>query len=522
MIILGISDSREPGAALVAQDTLIAAAAEAPLRRARCPHQLPTAAIDAVLEIGGFRARDVSRVVMAGMFTPGPLSRFGIRSPGPTSRRLRRDATLRETGLHMIVQEACAQTLSARLGRIGLGDRRVHFIEHDRCHAYAAYRGQPRDRVLVVAVDDGGDGAALSVNLGHHAQLERLYFQSAHAAIASFSARVSTLLGQPGRPLDRFDRDERGPDLSAELRAEGAGFNLAPRPVEPDPLARVPPLALAAGAQDTLERAVIEVLRYHLHAHTCRDLAVAGELFRNSRLCARIAEMSELDSLFVFPEPGDAGLAVGAALGFAGVGARRMSDPCLGPRWTDEACYRALSNASLPRQRVDDPEAEVARLIHQGLSVARFAGPLELSQHGLGNRSVLSSPDRPGPGGIAKNGAATLAEHAEGYLHLARCADAARFQTLALPVTASFAAAYAGVLRPDGRVEVQLVKESDDPTFHRLLRLWRARSGHATLRVTTLTDSAGLVAASPMDTIQCWRAGDSDALLLGPYLVRRE
>ncbi len=538
MIILGIADGADASAALMVNNELVAAVTEEAARRVRGAWGFPSAAVDAVLDIAGIRPRDVDRVVFAGVFTPAAVlrARPGLRrdpAPGEWARGVQ--SVLRKTGLYMVDGGAARGVLEKRLRAQGFEAAFVDTIEHDRAHSTAAYRTQPREELLLCTLDSPGDGACLSVSVAKHLQIDTVHVQTALASAATFPARIAKILNIAEAELEEVAAGEPSPELLSRLRSElhyeGPGFNRLPLRRGPDPLAAFAaegPL-LAEAALRVMSEAFRACVADQIRRVGIAHVGVAGSLW-SPRLLGELSEIPELQSLWVPPLPGDAGLSIGAVLATAGTVTQRLRDPCLGPRYSEDACYRALSNASLPREAVADPEEEAALLLADGKTVARFADPLEFSARGLGNRDVLCSTAEgakrlgellrlPGPAAV---GIALRVEHAEAaFPDIRKVANSARFQSIALRPSAAFAAAHPGAVRSDGRMLPQIVHEQDDPSFYRLLAAYERRSGRQAIAQANLARPGLPVAASPADAVGAWRDSRADALFLGPYRVLR-
>ncbi len=405
MIILGISDGAEPAAALLINGNLVAAATEATIRRAPASG-FPSGAVDAVLDSAGVRPRDVDRVVFAGSFTPAALfrARPGLRrgrGSGEIARGMQ--AFLRRSGLYMLDQSSVTGILQERLRGLGFEHAFIDTMEHDRAHATAAYRTQPRDGLLLFTFDTPGDGAAFTLSRSRHLQIDRLHLQSSMTGLCCLLGRIAAILGVDEASLEEAALNAAGADPAALepvraalrplLRYEGPGFSRQPIRRGPDPLLRWKDqgAALAAAALEITGDALAACVQDHCRRLGAGDIAVNGALARLPGLTGRLLDLPEVRSLWVPPCPGDAGLAIGAALGAAGTGPLRLRDPCLGPEFDDKAAYRALANASLPRDAHPDPEARAAGLIADGQVVARCAGRLEFAAQGLGNRDFLAA-----------------------------------------------------------------------------------------------------------------------------------
>lgn len=546
MIILGVADGPGASAALVKDGALVAAVAQERIDRTRGARTFPSAAIDAVLDVAGLRARDVDRVVFGGSSAGATLLRARPTLRDQVSPRLRDawrgyQSALRATGLYMVEQDVTRKLLAPTLRDLGFERAVVELVERDRAHATAAYRCQDHSDALVIVIDTPGDGAAVTVSAGRHLQLDRVFLQTSFASVASFPTRVGTALGVA--PGDISARAAGGVPPSAlldyfrgEVGLARDGFTTRPYVPAPDPLAAriaaYAPADAAAAARDVIAEVVRGFVRHWVGRTGLGHVVVAGGVFADPWLCARLLDEPAVESLFVFPAPGDEGLSIGAALGTAGSAMRRLPSLGLGPRYTADQCYKALSVASLPRKKADDPEVALADLLAAGRTVARFDGPLEISPGGLANRVVLFRADDPAltaralaalrRPAWAPVGCAVATDDALAAMPLAgRALAASLARALAFPASAAFAAAHPGVVHKDGSVLPNIVDAAEEPAVARVLAEMKRRTGRTALGQLDLRFEDEPIVCSPGDAIRAWRASEIDALLLGPYLVER-
>lgn len=546
MIILGVADGPDASAALVRDGALVSAIAQERVDRVRHSRAFPSGAIDAVLDVAGLRARDVDRVVFSGSLSAPSLLRARPELKDRVTPRLREafrgyKAALRFSGLYMVEQDITRKLLAPKLRELGFERATVELMEHDRAHATAAYRCQDRGDALVITVDTPGDGAVVSVSVGRHLQLDRVFLQTSLASIATFPGRVATALGIDPADLSALAAGGTTPAglldvFRREVGVVGEGFTTKGLVPDPDPLvahvAGVSPADAAAAARDAIEESVRAFVRHWVARTRIGHVVVAGAIFTDPRLCARLLEEPSVESLFVFPVPGDEGLSIGAALGTAGSAMKRLPSLGLGPSYSETQLYKALSVASLPRTKVEDPDRVLADLLVAGRTVARFDGPLEISPGGLANRVVLFRADDPAlrdralaalrrPEWAAVGCAIATADALDAFPHVDRAVATAQARALALSASPAFVRAHPGVVQRDGTALPNLVDAHQEPVVARLLGEMQRRTGLVAVGQLDLRLEDEPVACSPGDAIRTWRASDVDALLLGPYLVER-
>jgi carbamoyltransferase len=73
----------------------------------------------------------------------------------------------------------------------------------------------------------------------------------------------------------------------------------------------------------------------------------------------------------------------------------------------------------------------------------------------------------------------------------------------------------------DGSARVQTVDAADEPALAALLRAFEARTGTPVLINTSFNTGGRPMVDSPRDAVECFATSAIDALVLGPFLLRR-
>jgi carbamoyltransferase len=558
MFILGISDNHDAGAAVVVDGELLAAVGQERLDRTKNSGAFPWQAIDAVLAMVGARPVDVDRVVFGTAYTPSTLLRsmprmhHDARGQGNFSYLLNLyilyQVGLRRTGLDAAEIQASRALLRRRLGGRGFGGAQLELMDHHEAHAHAAYRSQPRDECLVVTIDAMGDGASVTVWEGRGGVLTRSFEQSGLAAVNTYYSRITQLLGftpnrHEGKITGLAAYAEPPPELMKHLRHHlrfvGPGFSRLDYWRRHDPrdryygfIKRFPPEQVAAATQRVLEEAVTAFVQHHVTATGLGHVAVAGGTFANVAVNRRIAELPCVESLFVYPNMGDGGLPVGAALGAACAEPRRLPHVYLGPSFDEGHIHRLLEGSGLAYRKPAGLARDVAQLIADKKVVARCDGAMEWGPRALGNRSILYRPDDPAVNDWLNKrlqrtefmpfAPMTLAERAPELYHgLDKAADAARFMTVCFEVSEAMKRDCAGVVHIDGTARPQVLHSQDNPGMHAILSEFEAITGNATIVNTSFNMHEEPIVCSPEDALRAWQAADLDALVLGPFVLER-
>lgn len=557
MVILGVGDGIDAGAALVIDDQVVAVEPQERHDRSPRSRAFPWAAIAEVLEEAGLRNRHVDAIAVAGRFTP-PL----VLRKNPSLRRVARDpfspaidagvffqSLLRQSGLGALEADYAAEWLEGQFKSQGFDVQRVSLVDIHRSLAEAAYRNQSRDRVVVLTLHPMGDGAACAVHLGENGQLERVFSQPGFAALHVHLRRCIAAMGfEPHLDEHRIwalaakgrSDVELEVLLSEELRAEGQqlsrkAFGSPDRRDAPvyRRLAEADKEVAAASVLANLTRAAVGVVQAHVRANGIGNVLIGGGIFDNPRICAAIAEIPEVRTLGMHPAPGYPSLAVGAAASLGGLAPNRLPTPLLGRRYDERQCARALAVAGVTPDRGDDSAAAIADVLAGGGLVARFQGRSGIGRHGNGTRSVLFRADDPtaldrarqalGRGGEEEPLLLWDGSAAEDDISgIEKLQDALLCGTVAPRVSAAFAERYPSGVTPDRRALLQRVDDRIDRHLTLTLATLRQRTGCGGIGCLALSEGSDPPVAVPGDAIRLWRRTGLDALALGPFLVRQE
>lgn len=342
--------------------------------------------------------------------------------PGEWEKHIDEDRRLRGEAHNAYFQEFRRKTISKFLGT---DPRIVRFIHHHRAHAYYVYHASPTgsEPTLVLTADAWGDDMNASVNIARPAYFERIS-QSDNFMLGRLYRHLTLLLGM--KP-DEHEYKVMGlapygnikyykPVLDVLRNTQyvnGLGFDFHQKPTDSyvyfrEKFEGMRFDSIAAGLQHYTEEILTQWVRNAIHATGIHTVAFGGGLGMNVKAMMRIAQLPELERLFVPPTPSDESLAIGAAI--AGVedvcteGGKPvpqfipLNGAYLGPelKLADirQTVEKARSNNRLVvRENVTDEEV-VCRL-EQGKILGRCVGRSEFGARALGNRSILGDPRTP-------------------------------------------------------------------------------------------------------------------------------
>lgn len=564
----------DTGVALVGRDgRIVAAMSEERLSRVKMDGGFPFRALEMVLRMGGVRPQDLdavavpflnradqaaegARLLMSAVTQPSLLAgqyrtrsghdafQNGMRAIGAygyVDDFKRRVRAVREHDRRPFVAD-----WRAFLHASGLGGVPLVQMDHHLAHAAGAYWMSGWSEALVVTCDGVGALKSSIVAVGRGTKLDivgRTFYPNSPG---EFWEAVTVICG-----FHHMKHGGKITGLAAHGNAEAPCYDVLRRAIWAEGLSirtRIDPLALskalagvprediAAAAQRRLIEVVVDLMRAALKQTGLRRVALAGGVFANVRLNQAIAELPEVDEIFICPAMGDEGLGVGAALWTAGTryGAKPARVPHMyyGPDYSDADMQTALSAHGLTAERFDDGvlAERVAERLAAGRVVALSRGRLELGPRALGHRTILyQTGDASVNDWLNKRldrtefmpfAPVTLAEHADQcYAGLDRCRYAAEFMTVTCGCSAGMTRQSPAVVHLDGTARPQLIRREIDPFYYDVVSAYHRRTGIPSLINTSFNMHEEPIVCTPDDAVRAFVRGHLDCLVLGPFLV---
>jgi len=439
----------------------------------------------------------------------------------------------------------------------------VH-VEHHLAHAASAYyTSADTNPQLVVTADGMGDGTPLALWHGENGKVTLIKAFPASGSLGWFYSNVTEALGwwhgdgegktmglapygDPTKALVALESFY--PKFSAGELVDhhvfgavhlwsqtGAHHHHLEEAADIQRLiGRHSPEDLAAGAQQILEEQMAEVIFPWMDKLKVTRLSCAGGLFLNVKLNQRLWSSGKLSAQHIYPNPGDSGLALGAAL-YAhhhlnpGAPLEGLRDLYLGPAYSDEEIASLLSERKLAASFEPDIAAAVARLLAKDKIVGWFQGRMESGPRALGGRSILMSPIRPENKDIINARVkfreafrpfcpSILAEDAPDYLQRYRPEP---FMITSFDVVPSKRNLIPAVVHADGTVRPQCVEADINPLYWRLINEFKKATGVPVLLNTSLNIRGEPMICHPREAIRCFYDSGIDYLALGSYLLAK-
>jgi carbamoyltransferase len=539
--VLGINAIyHDPAAALVVDGEIVAAAEEERFSRRKhgkrpvpfAAWELPEKSAAWCLAAGGLTAADVDVVTYS--FDPAlarPADELGLGDPWDH--------------LRTTYAQRAPQFLATALP--GLDPEQVRYVQHHVAHAASAGLAAPHPESSVLVLD--GRGEAVSHLAGRYAadgSLTVLASQGLPHSLGLLYEDVTEHLGfqrssdeYKVMALASYGVPRHLPVLREAIRATGdGGFRTDPVAWAALAKRRAPGgefdaqhADLAASVQARLEEVLLELVRW-LHEQTGdRVLTMAGGVALNCVANSRLSAQGPFETIWVQPAAGDAGTALGGALHVAAAAGERaapMAGADLGRGWTDAELAAWLDTARWRYERPPDLTGAVAEVLAADGVVGWFAGRSEYGPRALGHRSLLANPGRRET--LTKLNDVKGREQFRPVAPMVRLDRAAEVFDGPLPspymlfvhrVRPHWRDRIPAVVHVDGTARAQTVDPEREPAVADLLAAFERRTGLPCLVNTSLNTAGRPMVDDPRDALELFGSAPVDALVLGPFLVRR-
>jgi len=393
------------------------------------------------------------------------------------------------------IRQVCSGQLSAVDGRLpahylkqfpDLAQSPLKVVPHHRAHAAGAYFSSPFRDAAVVVVDAIGEWDTLTVWRGNGRNLRRIYslryphsiglFYSAFTQRAGLKPNEEEYIfmgmaayGEPRhRDLIRREivEDCTAPAFRLRRRLHRGLGNWHPEITDN--------LDLAASVQSIVEDYLTGLFTWVRKSVPSRNLVYSGGVAFNCVFNGKLASMHLFDSIWIPPNPGDSGSAVGAILAH-----RADFLPWPGP-YLGTGIQRPVDVGRLAKE------------LAAGQIVGLANGRAEYGPRALGNRSLLADPRGPEVKARVNDikhrqqfrpfAPVVMEEYADRYFempldetpymqYVVRCRDSA---------------AYPAICHVDGTSRVQTVRRDQNSLLYSLLEQFRELTGCAMLLNTSL------------------------------------
>ncbi len=305
-------------------------------------------------------------------------------------------------------------------------------------------------------------------------------------------------------------------------------------------------LNIASSVQKIYETALFNILSHVEKKYPdIKNLTLSGGCAQNSLANGKIKNQTSFENIFIPPNPGDAGGAIGAALYVYNKNNTQKlnifdnKNPYLGPNFDSINIKKQidlnqkkldLDNCKVSYyQEFDDLTKFVARKISQSKIVGWFQGNMEWGPRALGNRSILADPRNKNIKDILNTkikkreefrpfAPAILEEEINDWFELQNIkspymSNVYKFKKKVIDTMPS-------VVHIDGTGRVQTVNKILNSRFHKLINNFYKQTNIPILINTSFNENEPIV-FTPQNAIDCFLRTKMDLLVIENYIIER-
>ena len=298
---------------------------------------------------------------------------------------------------------------------------KIKLFDHHLSHAASAYYASPfnQKRALVLTLDGEGDSFSASVNIFEDDKYTVLAKTPRESSLGMLYAWVTAFLGMkpneheykvmglaPYAKKEDVDKlykriehiitvDDKNLRFESPLNMSDAlrFLNSELRHIRFDLIAGI--------FQKLLEEKITYWVESTIERTKITTLVLAGGVFMNVKVNQRVANLANINELFIIPPPSDESSVIGSSyLTYKQIIPQAKIPPIQQIYWgpgvskdeLDEIIRKVEKSKFHKVTKLQNPGKKIAKLIAGGEAVARCSGRMEFGPRALGNRSILADP----------------------------------------------------------------------------------------------------------------------------------
>ena len=292
---------------------------------------------------------------------------------------------------------------------------------------------------------------------------------------------------------------------------------------------------LAFETQRLLEKVVISLVKKYSQETGIKKICLAGGVAMNCKMNGAILHESEIEDIYIFPVPYDAGTALGSALILSqelGFSPRkiRINHPYWGPEYDCNTIKNVLNSMKLNYVESSDIVSDVVRELTSDQFVSWFQGQAEIGARALGARSILANPsslkikDRLNQEVKKREvfrpfAPSFLKEYQFEYIQNVKDSE---FMLLAFRIKPEKKSSIEGVVHVDDTVRLQSVTEQSNKLYYDLIYQFYHETKIPALLNTSFNIRGEPIVNTPLDAIRCFYGSGLDVLVLGSFIIYKK
>ena len=470
--------------------------------------------------------------------------------------------------------------------------KRLLFSEHHLSHAASAFFPSPFDEAAVLTMDGVGEWTTTSLAIGKGNALQvhkEIHFPHSlgllYSALTYYTGfKVNSgeykVMGLAPYGEPRFaslikdhliDIKEDG-SFTLDMQYFNYCTGLTMTNDKFDRLFGAPPrraesiltqreMDLASSIQAVTEEVVIKLARGIARSTGQRNLCLAGGVALNCVANGKLLRERVFENIWIQPAAGDAGGALGAALGAYHImlgkarprcdGIDRMNGSYLGPSYAQDDIERRLSTAGAVFTTVSDDQVTelTAQALADGKAVGWHQGRMEFGPRALGCRSIIADPRsaamqkqlnlkvkyresfRPFAPSVLREDLSDWFDLDSDSPYMLLVADVVPSRQLAMSEQQQQLfgieklnvprSSIPAVTHVDYSARIQTVHKEVNPRYHALISRFKQLTGCPVLVNTSFNVRGEPIVSTPEDAFRCLMGTEIDLLVVGNCVVEK-
>lgn len=299
---------------------------------------------------------------------------------------------------------------------------------------------------------------------------------------------------------------------------------------------------IASSLQKVFEEIYFQMILDNCNQYpNIENLCLSGGCALNSLANGKLKKITK-KNIFIQPNAGDAGGAMGAALFLANKLSKNKNknktkvyfDPFLGPSFSSKEVQTALNKYDLKNYQIDNESnfenysMKVAKLISEKKIIGWFQGKMEWGPRALGSRSIIADPSIKNIKEILNKkikyretfrpfAPVVLEEFKDEYFDLEYPSP---YMLNVVKTKEKYKKLIPGVVHVDGTARVQTVNENDNFKFYKLIKNFYGISKIPIIINTSFNENEPIV-CTPEEAIDCFVRTKMDVLAIENFIVAR-
>lgn len=564
MNILGVRTDHDSSACLMQNGKIIADIAEERLSRSKNDSSFPIRAIEHCLNVGNIDSLDIDILAIPSLKFE---SEFKIFFDIP-EEILPAEKNSFIKNLYYSIKNYKPPVSTTVLPRYQKRfklkkDCKIILIDHHLCHiSSAAFTSgiNIENPVLGFTMDGIGDGTSAAVWKIQNNKIENLYRVGGEGSLGWYYSNATEGMGWRhgsdewklmglapyGKSENKLPKDLCPKYKDGKLVV---GYNFDEHGVWHDHgsnhyhgkvsdtfaeyYAKMRPENYACEVQTNVENEAFNFIIPWIEKEKIFDIVCAGGFFLNVKFNQNLWYKKIIKSQYVFPNPGDAGLSLGACL-YAHYNESKIQHKPLkslyfGSEFSNDKIHQILTDRGIDFEFFDNIEEVTASYLYKNLVIGWFQGRMESGPRALGNRSILMSPLEASNKDLI-NSKVKYREafrpfcpsiKEERYHEYIKDGREERFMVSSFLVNNGIAQRIPAVVHSDGSARPQMVTKFENARYHKLISEFEKLSGESVLLNTSFNVKGEPIVCNPREAIKCFYDTGIDILVLGNYLIKK-